>query len=81
MLQPALRSNFPVRILCGKECHKLIKWGAVQKPMPVLPGGWGPPMLSVTVKTIASRGGVQLFLSYKKMFMPAKVNAFMASIY
>ena len=53
----------------------------MQKAKPVLPGGWGPPMLSVTVKATASRGVVHLFLSLEKLFLPTKVNAFMASIY
>lgn len=53
----------------------------VQKLTYALPGGQGQPMLSVTVKTIARRGVVCLFLPCEKMFLPAEVNAFMASIY
>lgn len=52
----------------------------MQKAMPALPGGWGPHMLSVSVKNTASRGIAHLFLSSERVFLPTKVNVFMASI-
>lgn len=48
------------------------------KPMHVLPGVWGQPTLSVTVKTAVFRGILHLFLSHENMFLPTKVIAFMA---
>lgn len=78
MLQPALQSNFTVRIFLLQSISEVNQSVTMQKLIHRLPGYWGQPMLSVTAKTVAHRGTLYLFLSCEKMFLPTKVSVFMA---
>ena len=74
----SITEQFPCKSFMLQSMSEVNQRVTMQKPMHMLPGDWGQPMLSLTVKIVACRGILHLFLSCEEMFLPTKVSAFMA---